>query len=259
MNHPSNELGHPYVCHCCASKNTLFVQHYILRRSMAVAPLYLCIACGSISVNHAVVRRHFPRASSEKALRFHRSIVERNRKWSNILFDKINAQVKGKSIDTVIDIGCGIGTLLGVAADRGMNAIGYELEPLVLAEARLDRRLTVHGTPFGRDAKAKGNTLVCCIAVLEHLDKPLALINDIACFCRASNASAFLFVPKLPKNWSSYLSQSALAKGNPFFDNEQHVTHFTPECFAKACANSFGSPLVELAAGAWAGLFHGTL
>lgn len=245
-----------YECHCCGGLDTSFVQHYVLRRSLAVAPLYECRWCGSVSVDQVAVSRHYPRSRSEDAIAFHKRVRERNRQWAAQLLDRVQAMRSNLPVEHVVDIGCGIGTLLSVAADRGAHAIGYEIEPLALAEARHDTRLEMHGQPFSRASEPHVGALVCCIAVLEHLYRPLNLIVEIAGYCHTTGSSAFLFVPLPPNDWRPYLFESVMASGNPFFDNEEHVTHFTARRFADACEAAFGRRLSPLTAGGWAGLFY---
>lgn len=245
-----------YRCHCCESTNTEFVQHYVLRRSLAVAPIYRCHSCNSVSVDYDVVKRHYPHSNSSDAIRFHKSIVARNQKWAQSLLQQIaRALPSCHSMSTVIDIGCGIGTLLSVAADNGLRAVGYDIDPLAIAEARKDTRLVIHDNLFSCTSQYEPNALVCCIAVLEHLHRPLDLLRDISTYCRAGNNSAFIFVPLLPDHWRDFLVEPVTAKANPFFDNEEHISHFSPSAFESAWLNTFGSNPIQISAGGWVGYF----
>lgn len=245
-----------YECHCCRSRDTVYVQHYVLRRSLAVAPIYLCRGCGSISVDHDVVRRHYPVSKSLGAIQFHKRIKPRNEIWAAALLDRIDS-VRGPRDrpQTVIDIGCGIGTLLGVAASRGARAIGYEVDALAVAEARLDSRLEIHDELFDSRSTRHECALVCCIAVMEHLLRPVDLLKEIADYCHSSNSQAFVFLPMLPAAWRPFLKESAQLKGNPFFDNEEHITHFSRQRFLAAWTEVFGVPAVRMVAEGWAGYF----
>jgi 2-polyprenyl-3-methyl-5-hydroxy-6-metoxy-1,4-benzoquinol methylase len=245
-----------YECHCCGSHATRYLQHYVLRRSLAVAPLHLCASCGSISVDYAVVQKHYPRSKSDDAIAFHKRIRERNEKWSALLLGQVDALAGGPPMPrTLIDIGCGIGTLLSTGANRGWKAIGYEIEPLALAEARSDARLEIRDEFFSRRSAAHKNALVCCIAVLEHLHRPTQLLGEIAAYCHDTSSQAYIFVPTLPENWQPFLDESVLAKGNPFFDNEEHISHFTDRCLAQAWTAAFGRAPRLMTAGGWAGYF----
>jgi SAM-dependent methyltransferase len=246
-----------YECHCCGSTQTDYIQHYVLRRSLSVAPMYLCQNCKSISVDFNDVKKHYPQSKSSDAIAFHKYVRERNEKWSRVLLQQIRT-IKGQDYQPscIIDIGCGIGTLLGVAADNGLRSVGYDIDPLAIAEARKDSRLIIHDSLFSYTSHQEINALVCCIAVLEHLHRPLSLLRDIAKYCRSGNHSAFIFVPLLPDNWSRFLFESVTAKGNPFFDNEEHVTHFSTSSFESAWLEAFGSEPIQLAAGGWVGYFY---
>lgn len=248
-----------YECHCCGSIQTNYIQHYVLRRSLSVAPMYLCQNCNSISVDFNVVKKHYPQSKSSDAIAFHKSIRERNEKWSRVLLQQIRT-IKGQDYQPscIIDIGCGIGTLLGVAADNGLRSVGYDIDPLAIAEARKDCRLIIHDSLFSCTSHYEPNALLCCIAVLEHLHHPLNLLRDISAYCRAGNNSAFIFVPLLPDNWRDFLVESVAAKGNPFFDNEEHISHFSPSAFESAWLDAFGHKPIQLSAGGWVGyLFNG--
>ena len=246
-----------YGCHCCGSRETVYVQHYVLRRSLAVAAMYMCRQCESMSIDHEAVRRHYPHSNSRDAIEFHKRIRSRNEAWSATLLDEIAAR-SGRALAgrTVIDIGCGIGTLLGVAAGRGAHAVGYEVDPLALAEARLDARLEIHDELFDRNSSATRGSLVCCIAVLEHLYRPIELLGEIAAHALSTRSDAFVFVPTLPAQWHPFLEASVHAKGNPFFDNEEHISHFTDKCLLDAWRHHFRAEPQVVSAGGWRGLFH---
>lgn len=253
---PSND-NPDYTCHCCGATDTRYVQHYVLRRSLAVAAMYQCRSCSSISVDHAAVRRHYPQSNSRDAIEFHKRIRPRNEAWSASLLDQL-ALLQGGSFagQTVIDIGCGTGTLLSVAAKKGARAVGYEVDPLALAEARLDPQIEVHEELFTRLSSPVRGAMVCCIAVLEHLYRPLALLDEIAAHALSTGSGVFLFVPTLPANWRPFLDASVHAKGNPFFDNEEHISHFSAACLLDAWRLRFHAEPKIVTAGGWRGLYH---
>ena len=118
-----------YTCHCCGSEDTAYLQHYVLRRSLSTAPMYYCCTCGSISVDFASVKKHYPVSNSLDAIQFHRRILSRNQAWSELFLDAVIAR---QPVTSVIDVGCGSGIMLGVAARRGMRAIGYEVDALAV-------------------------------------------------------------------------------------------------------------------------------
>lgn len=244
-----------YKCHCCGSINTKYIQHYILRRSLAVAPLYLCNTCQSISVDYEIVKYHYPVSNFTESMLFHRKVKDRNKKWSISLFHQIKNFHVDNKIECVIDIGCGIGTLLSVAADLKLKAIGYEIDEIAASEARKDSRLKIYNELFTKNSYQHENTLVCCIAVLEHTNNPLELLKEISEYCKINNSKSFIFAPLLPHNWSIYLNESATAKGNPFFDNEEHVTHFSNLSLSQAWHDSFGVMPNHLTVGGWAGFY----
>jgi 2-polyprenyl-3-methyl-5-hydroxy-6-metoxy-1,4-benzoquinol methylase len=246
-----------YTCHCCGETNAHYVQHYVLRRSLAVAPMYLCRSCESISVDQAAVRRHYPQSNSREAIEFHKRIRARNETWAASLLAQLSARQGGSLADkTVIDIGCGIGTLLSVAAKMSARAIGYEIDQLAVAEARRDPRLEIHDELFTRSSSPMKGGLLCCVSVLEHLHHPLELLDEIAAHALASESAVFLCVPTLPSGWRSFLEASVHAKGNPFFDNEEHISHFTDACLLDVWRKRFRIEPEVVTAGGWRGLYH---
>lgn len=246
-----------YACHCCRSCDTAYLQHYILRRTLASAPMYECRTCGSVSVDFATVKKHYPVSNSRDAIEFHRKILERNQGWSNLFLDAVQARRPTRPIATVVDVGCGSGIMLGVAARRSLRAVGYEVDPLAVEEARLNPDVEIVHDFFFRSSPGVPDAIVCCIMVLEHLERPLDLLAEIGAYCRRHGSAAFVSVPLLPADWPRFLEESALAKGNPFFDNEEHVTHFTRAAFETAWRAEFDGAPQTISAGGWFGWYHG--
>jgi SAM-dependent methyltransferase len=248
-----------YACHCCGSGDTAYLQHYVLRRSLSSAPLYECRTCGSVSVDFATVKKNYPASNSQDAIEFHRKILTRNQSWSNLFLDALQARRLVRPIASVIDVGCGSGILLGVAANRGLRAVGYEIDELAVEEARLKPHVEIVHDLFNHASPGIPDAIVCCIMVLEHLERPLDLLAEIGAYCHLHGSAAFVSVPLLPTDWRRFLEESALEKGNPFFDNEEHVTHFTRSAFETAwCAEFEGTPQT-ISAGGWFGWYYGGL
>lgn len=248
------EPSSTYRCHCCDFPGAKYVQHYVLRRSLAVAPIFECPKCGSVSVHAEEVRRHYPNSASTEAIEFHNKIRDRNLKWGEQLLRAIaTGPNRSQQHKVLIDIGCAIGTLLSAAANQGLHGVGYEIDKLAAAQARRDARLKIHEEFFTRNSTGHAQAIVSCIAVLEHLKRPLELLGEIAIYCGRHHADAFISVPMLPNEWRPFLRQSVRAPGNPFFDNEEHISHFTPKQFEQAMAMAFDAQPYPLVAGGWAG------
>ena len=65
-----------------------------------------------------------------------------------------------------------------------------------------------------------------------------------------------IFVPLLSPDWKSYLNLGVHEKGNPFFDNEEHISHYSRISFEKSFEKAFGKKGVIITAGGWAGYLY---
>jgi 2-polyprenyl-3-methyl-5-hydroxy-6-metoxy-1,4-benzoquinol methylase len=135
-----------------------------------------------------------------------------------------------------LDVGCGVGSLVMAAKERGFQAVGVDLDPIATAEGR---RL---GRPVrtGSIADVRGEfDAIVLNHVLEH-------VLDLSSFLRqvearlAPGGSLFLFVPHyrgvLPRvmreRWMGWVPM-------------QHVWHFTPETLSSVVTRA--TSLEELA------------
>lgn len=83
----------------------------------------------------------------------------------------------------VVDIGCHTGQVGDLAADRGYQVVGYDLDPEMVAQARArrpERRFELGSAAHGADVADRAGTI--CLEVLAHLpyDAHQAFIADLA-------------------------------------------------------------------------------
>lgn len=123
---------------------------------------------------------------------------------------------------TLLEIGCGYGTLLLAATRAGWRARG--LEPgAVAAEACRRRGLSVANGYFPRDLPAEPRAFdaIAALDVLEHMASPLVFLADI----RARLAAWGLLFLQVP-NWDSLLVRLEGAASSVVCPG--HWSYFTP-------------------------------
>lgn len=89
-------------------------------------------------------------------------------------------QLKGAS-STVVDIGCGRGEFLELLAERGVQAVGLEIDPALVAEGRSRGLDVVHDDAIGWLVRAEDESLdgIVLIQVIEHLS-PQEVVELVA-------------------------------------------------------------------------------
>jgi SAM-dependent methyltransferase len=81
----------------------------------------------------------------------------------------------------LLDVGCALGFLLGVARDLGFDVRGLDLNEAAIAEARREFGDRVHAGPLDERAfPGERFDVVSLIDVLEHVPDPAALLAAIA-------------------------------------------------------------------------------
>ena len=79
-------------------------------------------------------------------------------------------------IESVLDIGCGIGSFVDWAGRSGLRAIGSDVDPKAVAEAR-ERGLDVHvGDELAENVAAESVDMVTLWDVIEHVYEPRELL-----------------------------------------------------------------------------------
>jgi SAM-dependent methyltransferase len=144
----------------------------------------------------------------------------------------------------LLDVGCGIGTELEVARERGWQATGIELATGSLRIARaegldvIDRPLADAGLP------AASFDLVTANHSLEHIPQARSVLADVR---RVLKPGGLLFV-SVP-NLGSWPHRARLDRFGLAF-NDDHYLHFTPATLPRLLAKA-GFTLLELSTPRW--------
>lgn len=209
-------------CPVCRSAVTGYLRDVPTVRTGRMLPLYGCFACRSFWNPSGYVE-------DDRVLRLDlawgKSVVERNTKAGNALFDTLAAL--GESPVRILEIGCGIGTMLSVAESRGIRAIGYDVNPIATDYARL-QGVDARTEAWSADTALPKIDLVLCISVLEHIEKPRPLIEQLCLGAIKHDAALYVSVPFLEeRSWRFIETAAPNEPGTPFIDNDVHVTHFS--------------------------------
>ncbi|MFD0987282.1 methyltransferase domain-containing protein [Methyloligella solikamskensis] len=210
-------------CPVCGSQYTAYVRQVPTRRTNREIPLYSCLDCQSFW-NPSGYRED--EAQLRRDLQWNLSVRDRNTEAANTLFDRLSHE--GIAPRSVAEIGCGIGTLLNVARDRGMEIVGHDVNAVAIEHAKTEFGLALSSALWTAETPTPPVDLYLCIMVLEHMEDPGLLLRELCKAAMAQQAALFVSVPFLNrKKWHFILEPDPMTAGTPFFDNDVHVTHFS--------------------------------
>lgn len=217
-------LPHPSECPVCGEPYLVFVTNKLTVRTKRELPMYGCFACNSFSNPSAYVESDDVMKSD---LEWHKKVADRNAAATRTLLDELDSM--NVRYGRIIDIGAGIGTLIKAAMERGSTGIGYEVNPHTQPYAQLHNGVDVRSAYWTPDTYCSPFDLMTCIMVLERIPEPRTLIRDMVTACIREGAALFVSVPFFSKGqWKFIHEADPRAPGNQFFDNDVHVTHFSP-------------------------------
>jgi SAM-dependent methyltransferase len=161
----SNSKWNRY-CVVCGSPYVAYVRHVTnisLKKDLA---LFHCMECKSF-VNPS---GYIPdERAHESELLFHIKVEERNNQRSEWLFDYLMEAYP--TVSSILEIGCGTGTLIKVAKERGYGAVGFDINKPAIEYGRKKFNVDLRAKFWTTESKVKFNMIIC-IMVLEHLEDP---------------------------------------------------------------------------------------
>lgn len=236
------------ACRFCDSRLTAHVRDVPLRRMPKSAPLFYCLNCECFW--HPQIYSE-PDDQLRRDAEWHVSVEERNQKWGTNFLNAIE-HVKGAT--SLVEIGCGTGSLLAQATARGMRAVGYDTNPYVVDIARSRHCVEVRSELWSRDSIAEKFDVVVCISTLEHLTQPLSLMREIAAYCRRVGAAAYISVPFMVErsDWHYLTEETPSVIQNPLYLVDVHINQFSRKGF-EMMASMSGASSAEFFPRGWIG------
>jgi 2-polyprenyl-3-methyl-5-hydroxy-6-metoxy-1,4-benzoquinol methylase len=236
-------------CPVCLADAATYVREVPTRRTKKLIPLYKCADCGSLW-NLSSYKEDS--AQLERDLQWGIGVAERNRNAATRLLDKLAES--GASLESILEVGCGIGTLLTVARSRGSKVVGFDVNQTAIRYAKETNGIHAHSELWSSSIRTETITLFLCISVLEHIAEPRPLIKELCRATSANGASLFISVPFFEGQHQRFLEDPDPTRpGTPFFDNDVHVTHFSRSGLEKALRREGLFNLTFIEAGLWNG------
>lgn len=136
----------------------------------------------------------------------------------------------------IVDVGCGAGGFLAIAARRGWEAIGTEAAPRAGALAAAEGARVLTGDAASREIPDSSVDVVTLWEVIEHVDDPLEVLAECR---RLLRPGGFLYLTT-PSH--SSLQRRILRRRWPRYHLE-HLTYFDPRTIAQAIDRAGLRPL----------------
>jgi len=215
----------PKNCPVCDSSYIAWVKRLPIKVGGNV-DLFYCMECESFSSPFST-----PITNSPTQLNWHKSVLDRNLGWSVSLLDLLAA--KGCS-GPLVDIGCGIGSLLLAAKNKNWGGVGYDLDTDACLYGRSEFGLDLRSGLWRADTSPEFG-LITCISVLEHIHYPRTLIHEMISAAKQREAKVYLSVPFFNRVWWKMIHSDSTTAGHPFEYPHAHVTHFSHKGMELVC------------------------
>jgi 2-polyprenyl-3-methyl-5-hydroxy-6-metoxy-1,4-benzoquinol methylase len=156
---------------------------------------------------------------------------ERCAHWLKHVLERVPAPAK------LLEVGCGHGGFLGLAAAAGYDVCGTEMSPWVVEQARTWFEVDVRAGPIEQQGFSAGTfDVVCLHDVMEHLPDPVATMTH----CRALLKPGGVLFLQTPE-YKEHLSHADLvATGDLFLkhmehNNDEHLYLFSRRSLGAFC------------------------
>lgn len=237
------------ACPVCDSNFSAFVRMVPTRRTKVDVALYTCLDCASFWNPGSYEEDD---AQLERDVAWGLGVAERNRDSAALLFDTFAS--KGVSPTSLVEVGCGIGTLLNVAQERGISTIGFDVNARAIAAGCDLYPLDLRCETWTRETDCGNPDLILSVSVLEHIAHPRPLFAELSAAARASAGFLFVSVPMVARtNWAHIQDPDPNAPGTWLFDNDVHVTHFSPTGLRRLFEEHGATEITPIDQGIWHG------
>jgi len=239
-------------CPVCGSDFLFPITQVKTRRTKRSIQLYTCLECLSFC-NPSSYKEDDEQL--RKDLDWNISVIDRNINAAKRLYKKLITH--NCSVDSILDIGCGIGTNLLVAKQEyGSVVKGYDINTIATEYARNINDVDVVDHYWSAESETKNFSLLLSISCLEHVEQPRSFIKEMVTYVLGSEGcKGFISVPFLERDKWHYLHNvGPYEPGTPFFDNDVHITHFSVLGLTKVL-REYGATSTEFVrAGLWDGI-----
>jgi 2-polyprenyl-3-methyl-5-hydroxy-6-metoxy-1,4-benzoquinol methylase len=148
-------------------------------------------------------------------LQWNQSVIERNRHGAMRLMQKLSEHIEQP--ESILEIGAGIGTMLNTFSELGIDVCGYDINIEATEYGKNQFGLDLHSDYWQHDTTHRKYELVMSISVLEHIESPRELIQQISKYCARYKAEAFISVPFLERDkWHFLFDTDPYLTNTPF-------------------------------------------
>jgi len=206
--------------------------------------LFYCLDCESFCSPFAPDNLNGP------TLNHHLRVLDRNIEFSRIFIPRLFEHIKPKRI---IDVGCGIGTLLHSARIMfNIEGVGFDLDAEACSHGKERFALDLRAEPWSTSAHVVDVDLILCVMVLEHLKWPRPLLFELISGAKKNSCPLFVAVPWFNRAmWKDLLDPTAQSSmlAQPWV----HVTHFSESGFMNTCREMGAKKMIRISGHPWPG------
>jgi SAM-dependent methyltransferase len=233
----------PAECPVCRSDFVALARRIETRPAGAI-DLYYCMACESFCSPYA------PEHLVGPTLNHHLSVLDRNIEFTQVFLPRIFEHLRPRRI---VDVGCGIGTLLHAAHMLfDIAGVGFDLDAEAIAHGVQRFGLDLRAQAWTADSVTSDVDLITCIMVLEHVKWPRPLLNELMSGARRLGCPFFVSVPWLNRNsWPDL--RDTTQPSSKFHQPWVHVTHFSETGFSQVCKELGATRLQRVSGHPWPG------
>lgn len=228
------------LCPLCAPRRARRVWSVRGSRTGRRTPLYHCTSCDSFfqrpgySEDDDALRRDLEWHIGHSA--------ECIREAQDLLRELRGLHPQGSSL---LDVGCGIGSLMSVAVEEGLSCQGIEPNPHAVRYARGNGLIQVIEGRFSAEHFESMFDFVVIDSVLEHVPEPKTMIRDALSVLRPAGI-LYISVPNRIGGAARIAYSAALpsSRFSLFTDNDVHINHFSRRGLVD-CVGELGGELVR--------------
>ena len=190
-------------CPACGSKYVLPARYVPNSSGKVKFMARCCLSCRSCWNPPGLIGASGGGDSSTNSLEHHLAVQERNMGLARNFFGQLSDTI---NFSSVLEIGCGIGTALRVAASMGKKVRGYDIDRQAIEKGRALFDIDLKDEEWKSDTLTEKYDLILCIQTLEHFIQPLPMVHELATYARAMRSIIFVSVPFFEKNvWEDLL------------------------------------------------------